>query len=267
MRIRTIKPQFWEDEQMASWPPMTRLAYIALWNEADDEGRLRANTAYLASRLFPYERGLDLDAVLRPIVDCGKLVVYRASGQTFGFLPRFLDHQVINRPSRSKLPEPPEQKNGDSLNTHGALTDDSSGKGKEGKGKERSTVLTDRCRNDSAPAPAENDLETAISETEKANRTEQRTQVLALWRELCPTLTQPRASTPQRIRQIDGFISKMGGDMEAIREVFEAVAASDFLCGRTRGRDWKADLFWVIQPRNLANLIDGKYDNSHRASA
>ena len=31
-RIRSIKPEFWQDELIASWPPLSRLAYIALWN-------------------------------------------------------------------------------------------------------------------------------------------------------------------------------------------------------------------------------------------
>jgi hypothetical protein len=100
---------------------------------------------------------------------------------------------------------------------------------------------------------------------DKDSRQEHRAAVLALWRELCPTLTQPRTHTPQRIRQLDGFVSKLAGDMEAVREVFEAVAGSDFLSGRGRGRDWKVDLWWVLQPRNLANIIDGKYDNARRA--
>jgi hypothetical protein len=141
-RIRAIKPEFWLDEEIASWPHVTRLAYIGLWNEADDEGRMRANLAYLKNRIFPYEPRLDIETVLGPVIATGKLVIYRVGGQTFGFLPNFTDHQVINRPSASKLPAPHEasvSEQEDSLKTHGGLSEDSvrTHAGKERKGKER----------------------------------------------------------------------------------------------------------------------------------
>ena len=107
-RIRAIKPEFWLDEEIASWPPLSRLTYIALWNEADDQGRLRANAAYLKNRIFPYEPKVDISAALAPIIRSEKLVVYMVGAQTYGFLPKFADHQVINHPSRSKLPGPEE---------------------------------------------------------------------------------------------------------------------------------------------------------------
>lgn len=131
-RIRAIKPEFWLDEEIASWPHVTRLAYIGLWNEADDEGRLRANPAYLKNRLFPYEPKLDIETVLRPIVAAEKLVIYTVGAQTYGFLPKFTDHQVINHPSASKLPALTDG----SRRVPGELPDDSRNDpaGKEGKG-------------------------------------------------------------------------------------------------------------------------------------
>lgn len=138
-RIRSIKPEFWLDEEIASWPPVTRLAYIALWNEADDEGRLRANPAFLKNRIFPYEPKVDIAAVLAPIAQSGKLVVYMVGAQTYGFLPRFADHQVINHPSKSKLPGPEEASSNPPVasgNVPVALLDSSRNDpaGKEGKG-------------------------------------------------------------------------------------------------------------------------------------
>lgn len=132
-RIRSIKPEYWSDEQVASWPMVSRLAYIALWNEADDEGRLRANLLYLKGRMFPYDARLDLAAVLEPIIASGKMILYSADGQSYAWLPRFEEHQVINRPSKSRLPGPPPATetapelpaHEPSVNTHGALSEDS----------------------------------------------------------------------------------------------------------------------------------------------
>ena len=39
-RIRTIKPEFFTSEDIVSLSPLARLLYVALWCEADKEGRL-----------------------------------------------------------------------------------------------------------------------------------------------------------------------------------------------------------------------------------
>lgn len=121
-RIRSIKPEFWHDELVASWPALSRLAYIALWNESDDEGRLRASMPYLRSRLFPYEQNLDIAVVLRPLVASGRLVLYEIDGQAYGLITNFVKHQVVNRPSKSRLPPPPTNGSG---GPHGGFTEDS----------------------------------------------------------------------------------------------------------------------------------------------
>lgn len=162
-RIRTIKPEFWQDELVASWPPFSRLAYIAMWNEADDEGRLRASGSYLRSRIFPYEVGLDILAVIAPIVETGRLLIYSVDGQTYGMLPNFNRHQLINRPSRSKLPPftlvsqtTHCQFSEDSVNDPGIITDDSLGEGKGRELKEpfqeEKPIIQGTLRENTAPA-------------------------------------------------------------------------------------------------------------------
>jgi hypothetical protein len=53
---------------------------------------------------------------------------------------------------------------------------------------------------------------------------------------------------------------------------FQQVKASDFLCGRTNGKDgpFQASLDWVLGPRNLDKLLAGNYDpvksNGHGSS-
>mgnify|MGYP003427051237 CR=1 FL=1 len=54
-RIRTIKPEFWEDEKLAKLPVQARLLFIGTWNFADDNGVLLANPVLMKSHIFPYE--------------------------------------------------------------------------------------------------------------------------------------------------------------------------------------------------------------------
>jgi hypothetical protein len=49
-------------------------------------------------------------------------------------------------------------------------------------------------------------------------------------------------------------------------EFFDRVSRSDFLMGRTPSQNgkkpFKADLEWLVRPRNFAKIIEGKYDHS-----
>lgn len=144
-RIRTIKPDFWQDYRLAT--DLTRdqrLFYIGLWNEADDEGRFRAHPARLLGSIFPYDDDLDAGFVvdtLRRLQQTGRLVQY-VDGEPFGQLTKFPDHQTINRPTPSLIPKP----ENDLCDTHGAITDQSGSPhgsntpGKERKGKERNST-------------------------------------------------------------------------------------------------------------------------------
>ncbi|MCW2902232.1 MAG: hypothetical protein JWO67_4497 [Streptosporangiaceae bacterium] len=165
-RIRTIKPDFWEDELIASLSRDARLLFIATWNLADDEGRLRWSAAYIKSKVFPYDEDLDVkdvNALMVELESSGRVLAYTVSEhitQTFAFVVNFPRHQRINRAQDSSLPPPPDDGGSApmpfterSVNAHGATIDPAlvdqsgitegstlEGKGKEGNGREgRST--------------------------------------------------------------------------------------------------------------------------------
>ena len=68
---------------------------------------------------------------LTELAGLGLIRLYGQKGTRYADFPSWTDHQRINRPTPSKLPPYNE-----SLNTHGVLTEDSSRKGKEGKGRQ-----------------------------------------------------------------------------------------------------------------------------------
>jgi hypothetical protein len=55
MRIRQIKPDFWSDKVLAAFDDATRLFYIGLWMEADDDGYFRNDPDRIAADLFPFK--------------------------------------------------------------------------------------------------------------------------------------------------------------------------------------------------------------------
>lgn len=55
VRIRSIKPEFWEDVEVAAMSVQTRLTFIGLWNLADDGGVLRSNIDEISAALYRFE--------------------------------------------------------------------------------------------------------------------------------------------------------------------------------------------------------------------
>jgi len=107
MRIRTIKPEFWESESLGRVSREARLLFIGLFSCCDDSGRTRASSRLLASRLYPYDEdaGRLLDGWLKELEAQGCIRRYAVDGDSYLDIPKWLSHQKIDKPSNSKLPE------------------------------------------------------------------------------------------------------------------------------------------------------------------
>ena len=131
-RIRTIKPEFFTSEDIVSLTPLARLFYVALWCEADREGRLRWKTKTLKMRYLPDDE-CDIDALASELTEAGLVDLYEVDGKVYAEIPSFKDHQVINnRESESILPS-----RVDDASARVKAEGRKEGKGREGKGKER----------------------------------------------------------------------------------------------------------------------------------
>ena len=109
-RIRTVKPELPQDEVVGSVSRDARLCWILLFTVADDEGRFRAHPALLAGQLFPYDN-LTVDQVeswLTELDAAGLVRRYRVKGQTYGTIPGWEKHQVIQHKGQSRIPSPDE---------------------------------------------------------------------------------------------------------------------------------------------------------------
>jgi len=109
-RIRTIKPSFWGDEAVADLTRDARLLLIGLISSADDEGRFLASLSAISGYVFPHDdiAPTKLRRWLDEIERAGIVRFYSVSRREYGAFPNWDKHQVINRPQRSNLPEPPQ---------------------------------------------------------------------------------------------------------------------------------------------------------------
>lgn len=108
MRIRTVKPDLFESGSLADTPIEARYLFIGLWTMADDEGRLRDLPKLIQSRVFPLDDEVTLADVtgwLDHLVRVGSLCRYAVDGVALLHIPAFRIHQVINRPTPSRLPD------------------------------------------------------------------------------------------------------------------------------------------------------------------
>jgi hypothetical protein len=103
-RIRTIKPDFFTSEDIVLLSPLARLFYIALWCEADKEGRFAWKPKTFKLRYFPGDN-CDIDALADELLNARLVMLYE--GATLAYIPSFGKHQHINpRESASVLPDP-----------------------------------------------------------------------------------------------------------------------------------------------------------------
>lgn len=150
-RIRTIKPEFFTSEDIVGLSPLARLLYIAIWCEADREGRLTWKPKTLKMRYLPAD-DCDIDALCAEVVAAGLVRLY---GNGYAVIPRFTAHQHVNpRESASALPDPkaitsPASRVADASTTreapdaHAPVTHREEGKGRKGKeGEHASTTRT-----------------------------------------------------------------------------------------------------------------------------
>lgn len=105
-RIRTIKPEYWTDEKLASLDPLTRLVFLGLMSNADDAGRLVDNVKLIDGMLFPYTDESSRDS-LDTLARLSRVTRYTsASGQKLLQITNWEKHQKIDRPSKHCLPGP-----------------------------------------------------------------------------------------------------------------------------------------------------------------
>ena len=106
-RIRTIKPEFWEDEDVGKLPIPCRLLFIGCWNFADDYGVIKANATLLKSQIFPYDENLRVSEIkkwLNALVDARMLIPIildgdkkRPAEESYYIIRTFRSHQVLDK--------------------------------------------------------------------------------------------------------------------------------------------------------------------------
>lgn len=99
-RIRTIKPEFWANEQVMDCSPMARLLFIGLWNFCDDGGNHPASAKTIKAEIFPGDdiTSTTVQQLLAELESNGLIALYSASGKDFWHVTGW-HHQKIDKKS------------------------------------------------------------------------------------------------------------------------------------------------------------------------
>lgn len=148
-RIRTIKPDFFFDEDLCTLPHKNRLFFIGLWTQADRDGRGEDRPDRLKANIYPYEK-VDGEAIMQTLAP-HFIIRYEKEGRRYFQIRNFSKHQrPHHREPASEYPEPTEGRDGLSpgkavpgpVPTQGR--DGVGPLGREGKGKEgKGTPMAD----------------------------------------------------------------------------------------------------------------------------
>lgn len=149
-RIRTIKPSFFLNEELADLDHMDRLIWIGLWTQADRSGRLEDRPRRLKAVILPFDP-CDMDRALDRLASKGFVIRYQVGEEFYLQVVNFEKHQRPRTDEEpSVIPSPEDgitrenRETFSSLDSEDHSSQESLGKEK-GKG-EGSTPLTPRWR-------------------------------------------------------------------------------------------------------------------------
>lgn len=110
-RIRTLKPEFYDDESVQGLPREVRYTFVSLFYYADDYGRASANPALIRSAIYPMDTDVDaemIDAHLVKLEDAGLVKIYDVGSRTYLWIVDWFFWQRVDKPTDSRLPQHPD---------------------------------------------------------------------------------------------------------------------------------------------------------------
>ena len=103
-----IDTGMWSNENFAALPAMGRLLLIGVITLADDQGRCKANPAYLRSQIFPYDDITtgEINAWLEQMATNGTIILYDVAGKAYLQLSNWWEYQPLDWARPSDYPSP-----------------------------------------------------------------------------------------------------------------------------------------------------------------
>ena len=253
-RIRTIKPETPQSETMGRLSREARLCYLLLWTQADDEGRLRGNSRGLASLLFPYDddaRDL-IPTWLDELEAEGCVRRYEAGGNQYLDMPKWLIHQKVDKPTKSRLP---------SFDEGSPLSREPSRGLVDGP---RTLDLGPRTMDHGPEERAGPEIATPSASPPPV--IEIVTIAVQVWNEMASAngLAVVQKLSAPRKKLLAARLADCGG-LAGWQAALARIAGNPFLRG-DNDRGWRADFDFVCKAKSFTKIMEGGYDGKPTGS-
>lgn len=231
-RKRMISPEIWASSSFAELTDFAKIVFIGLISNADDEGKGESDPALLKSTFFPRDekkRAADVKSALSEIARSTSTLFYSVEGKNYYVLTKWKVYQKLDRPTPSKIPDPPQDQN---VGERGSYT--------QNQQLDEGSTNTRRGLDESS---------TLIEKNMNKNRIEERD---ARARVRIPTL-----------EEITDYCEKRGRKVDPQR-FFDYYSANGWLIGGQPMRDWQAVVRrWETNGKDCAKpmSINNEYSN------
>lgn len=107
-RIRSLKPEWLDDQALYESSDAARVLSAALILLADDHGNGRAGEMWLSARVFPGRPIKHLREAMKRLVAIRYCSLYESDGQAYFSIRNWAKHQKVDKPGKRKVPPSPE---------------------------------------------------------------------------------------------------------------------------------------------------------------
>ncbi len=256
-RVRFVKPELFNDEELAALSLAARYAFIGLWCHADREGRLECRPLRLKLLVMPYD-AVDMAAIINELVAARFLLRYEVAGKAYLQIRSWDKHQRPHmREGASALPAMPQpvQGSAEAQPRQCSAPDEHPtsplGSGVLILGSGVWTTATDSGDGVRVP-PSPVGLELSNGQLQAAAPG-----LVGAWNNVCAVDGSPFVAVTCRSHPRITAALRDHPDINWWADLFVRVASSDFL--RRDAKIAPADLWWVLD--HVEEIAAGRYDN------
>lgn len=105
-RIRSIKPEHWNDKFLPNISIGAHLLWIGMWNFSDDKGIIETDPYLLKSNIFPRRKEVkpvQIDRWVKELIKFGFVIPFKHKDTQYVIHRTFDVHQKIDKPQPSKV--------------------------------------------------------------------------------------------------------------------------------------------------------------------
>ena len=255
-RIRTIKPETFDDPDLCELEPIARWLFIGLWAQADRRGRLEDDPRRIKARVLPFD-DVDINALLDVLVSGRFLVRYNVNGENYLWVRNFEKHQRPHpREAESVLPSPPL----DGQKGRRGRVKDMPSRVKVVPGREKE--LSSKPGSSGSSGSSDSGKEVPTTSVVASTATLKIGELAEMWNQTAEQAHLPTCNELNMKRRVATLARLHEHPTRAYwQDIIRRIATSPFCLGEN-DRGWRANFEWLVRPDTHLRVLEGRYEDT-----